>query len=547
MTRVLVSTDDSLPKDLGSALRIIAIEQQTIAEQNERLRATSEQNAQLILALEQQKQKIQWLERELQKLAKQMFGKSSEKLDPHQLQLALDLIAAGIDTSDEGPIEPDSGETVVPEPKPRKKGKGGRRKLPAHLPRQRVVLEPPAEALHCGACNVDKACIGESVSEKVEYSPAMYHVVQTVVPRYSCPRCHEGVVQAEVPAQAVEKGIAGEGLLAHVVVSKYADHLPLHRQEGIFERQGLPFARSTLAGFVKYSAEALAPIVLEMKRQVLASDYLQTDDTPVLVLEPDDGGSIKGRVWTYLSPLGRQVVFTASRTHERRHVEDFLGDYRGFMQADAYNGYDAVYRSGRIIEVACWAHARRRFVTALDAGDQRAAAILALVQKLYAVEREAKDLAPDERSARRRERSLPVLAEIDRERKRLGPEATPKSPIGDALRYLDNQWTALQRYVHDGRLKIDNNAAESQLRAVAVGRKNWLFAGSFAGAERAAVLYSLVQSCKLAGVDPFPYLKDVLLRVATHPQSRIAELTPRAWAQAHALPTVATEPLPPTP
>ncbi len=504
MTRVSASGDDALPLTLESALLIIA----------------------------QQKRKIASLELRLLELVRKAFGKRSEKIDPRQLQLALEQLTASIDSTG-CPLESDSGEVVVPEPKPRKKGKGGRRKLPRNLPRQRVVLDPPAEALHCSACNVDKTCIGESVTEKVDYVPAVFQVIETVVPRYSCPRCHEGVVQAEVPPQAVEKGLASEGLLAHVVVSKFADHLPLHRLEGIFERQGLPFARSTLAGFVKHSAEALAPIVLEMKRQILATDYLQTDDTPVLVLEPDDGGSIKGRVWTYLSPLERQVVFVASRTHERRHVTDFLGDYRGFMQADAYNGYDAVYRTGRIVEIGCWAHARRRFVTALDAGDSRAASILALVQKLYAIEREAKDLAPDDRRAQRRERSLPVLDQIDRERRRLGPEATPKSPLGDALRYLDNQWNALQRFVDDGRLRIDNNAAESQLRAVAVGRKNWLFAGSFAGAERTAVLYSLVQSCKLAGLDPFPYLKDVLLRVATHPQSRIAELTPRAWAQDH--------------
>jgi hypothetical protein len=224
------------------------------------------------------------------------------------------------------------------------------------------------------------------------------------------------------------------------------------------------------------------------------------------------------------------VVFEATATHERAGPEAFLSAFRGYLQADAYKGYDALYSSGRIVEVACWAHGRRRFKEALDTEPQ-AAEVLLLVQQLYAVEDEAKDLPPAARQRLRQERSVPVLAKIDEVRRRLQADVLPKSPLGDALRYLDNQWAPLQRFVEDGRLAIDNNRAENQLRIVAVGRKNWLFAGSLEGARWAAILYSLVQGCRLVGADPFLYFRDVLRRLPTHPQRLIGQLTPRGWAE----------------
>lgn len=474
--------------------------------------------------------RIRTLQAKLDELARRVFGKKSEKLDPRQLRLALDLLTSAVELSPEGePIESDSGESLPPSPRKRSKSRG-RRPLPKSLPRRQVVVDLPESEKRC-ALGHDLQRIGQSVSEKIDFVPASYTVVETLVPRYSCPKCHDGVKSAKAPAQAVEKGLAAEGFIAQVVVSKYADHLPLHRQSRILARQGLDFRRSTLCDLVEAAAEALQPIAEELRRQVLASDYLQTDDTSIVVLEPDEGGSIKGRVWTYLDPLGGRAVFDATRTHERKNVEGFLGGYKGYLQADAYTGYDALFRDGTVIEIGCWAHARRRFVLALEGGEPLAATILSLVQQLYRIEREAAELPFDERRKLRQERSVPILAEIDAKRRVLAESALPKSPLGDALRYLDNQWIALNRFVHDGRLRPDNNGAESQLRAVAVGRKNWLFAGSMAGAHRAAVLYSLIQSCKLASVEPFAYLRDVLLRVATHPHARIADLTPKAWAR----------------
>ena len=233
-------------------------------------------------------------------------------------------------------------------------------------------------------------------------------------------------------------------------------------------------------------ATALAPIGEQLRREITATTYLQTDDTPITVLD-ERGGSYKGRLWTYLDPLGRQVVFDATRTHERDGPEMFLTDFRGALQADAYAGYDGLYRTGRVVEIGCWAHARRRFIEALMT-DSQATLMVARIQQLYQVEHVGADLDPDARRALRQEQSTPLLAQIDTVRQDLASTVLPKSPLGDAVRYLTNQWTALQRFVDDGRLAIDNNRAENQLRGVAVGRKNWLFAGSFEGARRAALL-----------------------------------------------------------
>lgn len=426
------------------------------------------------------------LRHQLDVLCQRMFGKKSERVDPRQLQLALEQLA-----NEPGPvtelIEMDSGETPVRGHARRRPT--GRRPLPAHLPRRRIEIDVPDTEQRC-ACGHAKTRIGESVAEKLEYQPASFIVIETVRAKYACPHCHEGVVEAPAPPQAIEKSLAGEGLLAHVVVSKYVDHTPLHRLAGIFAREGVDLSRTTLCDWVADVAAALTPIGAQLRREVVAASYLQTDDTSVTVLG-DPGGSFKGRLWTYLDPLGPQVVFDATATHERDGPAAWLADFRGKLQADAYAGYDALYQSGQVLEIGCMAHARRRFVEAF-ATDGSAALIVALIQQLYQVERAAADFSPDARRALRQEYAVPLLAQIKTERDRLASTVLPKSPLGDAVRYLTNQWEALQRFADDGRLAIDNNRAENQLRVVAVGRKNWLFAGSFEGARRAALLYSLV-------------------------------------------------------
>jgi transposase len=463
------------------------------------------------------------LRHQLDVLCRRLFGKKSEKVDPRQLRLALDQLANEPGPVTE-PIEMDSGETPVRGHVRRRPH--GRQVLPPHLPREIVTVDIDEAEKTC-ACGTRKTVIGTIDSEKLDYVPASLRIRQTSRLKYACPTCHEGVVEAPAPPQAVEKSLAAEGLLAHVVVSKYADHLPLHRLSGILAREGVSLAPSTLCDWVADVATALAPIDAQLRREVTASGYLQTDDTPVTVLDRG-GGSFKGRLWTYLDPRARQVVFDATPTHERAGPEAFLATFCGSLQADAYAGYDALYRTGRIVEVGCWAHARRRFVEALET-DAAAAPVLALIQQIYQVERDVADATPDDRRLGRQIQAAPRLATLDQVRQDLAPRVLPKSPLGDALRYLDHQWGALQRYLADGELIIDNNNAERQLRTVAVGRKNWLFAGSFEGARRAALLYSLIQSCRLVEISPFLYLRDVLVRIATHPHQRLHELTPRGW------------------
>ena len=464
------------------------------------------------------------LRQKLDVLCHKLFGKKSEGVSDAQLRLAFAQLAEELKPRDE-PTEMDSGERPGKQHR-RPPSPTGRRPLPASLPRQRIEIDLPDADKVC-TCGTPKTRIGEAVSEKLDYVPASVRVIETVRPKYACPHCHDGVRVAPAPPQAVERSLATEGLLAHVVVSKYLDHLPLYRLERIFQREHLDLSRATLCGWVADVAIALGPIGDELRRQVTAASYLQTDDTPVTILE--ETGSRKGRIWAYLDPLAPQVVFDATPTHERDGPETFLAGFAGDLQADAYTGYDALYRTGRMRELGCWAHARRGFVEALPT-DARAARMIALVQQLYLVERAGADESAEVRGARRREQSVPILVAIRVERDALASAVLPKSPLGEAVRYLTNQWDALQRFVEDGHFRIDNNGAENQLRGVAIGRKNWLFAGSFEGARRAALLYSLVQSCTLIDVSPFDYLKDVLLRVATHPHRLIGDLTPKSWA-----------------
>lgn len=508
----MTDASNEQPRSLEEALDVIA----TLQSQ---LQSTKRD-------LESAHNEVSLLRHRLDALCRRLFGKKSEKVDPSQLQLAFEALAE--QGSSLEPLELDSGEDLFDIPVRGHRRSKGRRPLPKELPRRREVLDVEEAQKTC-SCGKTKNKIGEVVTEKLEYEPASFFVRETVRPKYSCPRCHDGVSVAPAPVQAVERSIAGEGLLAHVVVSKYADHTPLYRLEGIFARHGVELSRTTMCDWVGDVADAVRPIVEQTRREILDANYLQTDDTPVKVLQRK-ATSFKGRLWVYLDPLKRQAVFDATPTHAREGPEAFLRPFEGYLQADAYTGYDELYRTKNIVEVGCWAHGRRRFVESL-AIDSRAAIIIGLIRNLYALEREFAEVSASERKKMRQERSVPILQKIDKARKELERTVLPKSPLGEALTYLRNQWQALNRFTEDGRLRIDNNGAEYQLRAVAVGRKNWLFAGSLEGARRAATLFSLVQSCRLVSIDPYLYFRDVLLRVASHPHSQIAELTPRMWAK----------------
>jgi transposase len=469
------------------------------------------------------------LQHQIDALARRVFGRSSERLDPNQLALALGevqgLAAAALPDEPDDPKQP-------PPPQPRRRGHG-RRRLAEDLPRQRVEHEPSDDERQCRGCGAPMTRIGEEVKEQLEYVPACFYVLETVRGKYACHDCEEGVLTAPVPAQPIHKGLPGPGLLAHVVVSKYADHLPLARQAGIFARHGVELSRSTLCDWVGAAAALAAPVVEAMKRDVLASKLLHTDDTLVPVLDRSLKQTRTGRLWVYLGDRHhRHAVFDYTPDRKRDGPMRFLEGYSGFLQADAYGGYDGIYAGGTVIEVACWAHARRKFYDARTTDPERGLTALAFVRQLYQIEERARELTPEQRHELRQRHAVPVLAGFALWLQEEAPRVLPKSPMGEAFTYAQLQWQALRRYTSDGGLAIDNNAAERALRRVAVGRKNWLFAGSDEGGRRAAILYSLIASARLHDLDPFAYLRDLFERLPTHPRDAVAELNPAAWAQA---------------
>lgn len=480
------------------------------------------------LEIDKLKHRIDWLCRKL-------FGKSSEKVDPSQLALAFEQLAvedaaagaADVKTPEEdGPVETDSGE-----PRGRGKKKGhGRGVLPANLPRRRVVIEVPAQERTCSCCQREMTPFGEDVKLTLDYEPARITVVETVRVKYSCSKCHEGVVIAPAPAAVMDKGLPEAGMLAYVAVSKYADHLPLYRLERVLARSGLVISRNTLGDWIDFIADSFSSVIEAMKKKILKGPIVQSDDTKIRVLGGPEG-SYAGYLWCY-GGLHDEVVFDFTEGRGREGPLHFLDGYQGYLQVDAYAGYDVVFARGNVVEVACWAHARRKIFEARATDPTHADPLLGMIATLYAVEADAKGLAADERWALRDERSRPLLARIHERLLQAQRDVLPKSPMGQAITYALNQWTALQRYLEDGRLAIDNNATERSLRGVAVGRKNWLFTGSEAGGRRAAVLYSIVESCRRLRLDPFAYIKDVLPRLASHLAREVEQLTPAGWRTA---------------
>lgn len=416
---------------------------------------------------------------------------------------------------------------------PNKKS-GGRQPLPRHLKRERILHDLADSEKHCETCNQDLRPIGEETSERYEYVPAQLTVIEDVCKKYAC-GCT--VKTATKPAQPIEKGTAGASLLAQVIVAKTVDHLPLNRQEKIFERHGADISRKTMGGWMAQSAELLHPLYVSMKEVLFQSKVIGTDDTSVKVLDPKLPFARTGRVWPYYGDQDHPViVYDYTPTRERAGPEKFLAGYRGYLQADAYGGYDAFFKDAArgLTEVGCWAHARRYFHKALDSDQSRMGLALSLIAQLYRVENQGRSLTAGERLELRQMHSRPILDKLHGYLLEIEAEVLPKSPEGRAVRYTLKNWTALTRYCENGDLQIDNNAVERALRGIAVGRANWTFFGSDEGGRTAAVLRSLVASCQRVGVDPFSWLKDVLSRIMTHPINRIAELLPHNWAPAQA-------------
>jgi len=359
-------------------------------------------------------------------------------------------------------------------------------------------------------------------------------VVEDVCKKYAC-ACT--VKTATKPAQPIEKSTAGASLLAQVIVAKTADHLPLHRQEKIFERHGADISRKTMGGWLAQCADLLQPLYASMKQALFQSKVIGTDDTSVKVLDVNLPFARTGRIWPYYGDAAHPIIlYDYTATRARAGPQEFLKGYRGYLQADAYGGYDAFFKDPArgLIEVGCWAHTRRYFHKALESDQAHMGPALLLIAQLYRVEKEARTLPAEDRLRLRQLQSRPLLEKLRNYLLEIQAEVLPKSPEGRAVRYALKNWTALTRYCEDGDLQIDNNATERAIRGVAVGRNNWIFFGSDEGGRTAAVLRSFVASCQRVGVDPFVWLRDILSRIADHPVTRLAELLPHNWTPVHA-------------
>jgi len=519
--------DASLPDletlDSEALKKIIAAQHRQLLEQQQR---ASRQIESASRKMEQAGQQIEHLKLVIEKYRQMLFGAKSEKLrgDLEQLEFQLEELET----------EQAAVEAKQP-PTSRTGNKSGprapRKPLPEHLPRE--VIIHPAACTCCPDCGGALRQFGEDRSEQLERIAASYKVIEHVRPKFACGAC-EQVVQAPAPARPIDHGLPGPALLAHVLVSKFADHLPLYRQSEIYTREGVNLCRSTLAGWVGAASELLAPLVEQIRSHVMAAAKIHADDTPVPVLAPGKGRTKTARLWTYVRDERAAGCQTApavwmaySQDRKGEHPRQHLKGFRGALQADAYSGFHHLYGDGAIYEVACWAHARRKFhdIHLAHASPTTTEALLR-IGALYGIEEEVRGKPAEHRCSVRQARARPLLDSLRQWMEKALGTLSIKSETAAAIRYALSHWRALTRYVDDGLLEIDNSAAERSLRAVVLGRKNYLFMGSDDGGHRAAALYSLIGTAKLNGADPALYLRTVLAKLPDHPINQIQQLLP---------------------
>ncbi len=481
------------------------------------------------------KARVHELEHQNGLLRRQLFGQKSEKLvqvSDEAEQMVFNLFDEPVETP--AMKEAETEDISYRRTKPNK----NRNPIPDSLFCEEVIIEPSKEEKTCSCCGSEKVVIGREENKVLDIIPQQIFARNYIRPKYACKKCpEEGVVIAPPPARPIDKSIAESGLLAYVMVSKYIDHLPLYRLEQIFTRYNIRISRSTMSGWVDQIHLMLEPLIFQMKALILASNYIQADETTIKVQEKNPKKKAKkchlGYLWPYTD--GENILFEYKAGRGREGPLKFLGEFEGYLQTDGYAGYNEVVNKNGITHLICWAHVRRKFFDAREYDSEKANTILKAIGKLYAIEKTCRDneYTDEKRYELRQEKAPAILQEMKKLLDAYLLITTPKSPIGKAVTYTLNYWHKLDNYLLDGILEIDNNRIENKIRPVALGRKNWLFAGSEAGAERAALFYSLFGTCVINGVNPFHYLKDVLERINTHPQNRIQELLPAQWRRLH--------------
>jgi transposase len=504
--------------------------------------------AELLAALRRDRRQLAEVQQRLDALLRR--GRPGEPIDPNQPLLFPELTQP----EPAAPAPP----VVEAEASQRHKNKPhGRRRPAAHLRRELRRYELTAAERLCPECGHERQEAGVETTNQFDYKPAEVFVIEHQRVKYACRCCEGHVVLAPKPPQPIDKGLPGPGLLAQIIVDKYQDHIPLHRSEQRFERLGVSLPRSTMCDWMASSAELLMPLWMLLKQRVLESKVLHTDDTTVPVRDETKNNYRYGRLWDYIGDETHPgIVFDYTTTHARDGPADFLKSFQGFLQADAYGGYDGIYTGSNntIFEVACWAHARNKFSGADSTDPERVLAAKAWVRKLYDVEDEAKAIIAAEsltgteaaavRLRLRQEKAVPLLTSLRQWLLAQKEQVLPKSPIAAAINYMLNQWEALNRYTTDGDLHIDNNISERTLKLIGMGRINWLFLGSDNGGKTAAVLFSFTATCKHLRIDTFAYLRDVLERLPTHPPERMEELLPHRWQAARQAASTPNAPAP---
>ncbi len=500
-----------LPGDL-EALRDYAL------RQHERLDTQSHQLDEKASLIDAQSDELRILREHIRLLKHHRFGRTSETSSDDQIRLFNEA-----ELGEDGPVEDAAPEETVVAAHTRRKR--GRKPLPDWIPRVEVLHDLPDAQKICTEDGTALERIGEEVSEQLEFVPAKLRVLRHVRPKYACPTCRTGIHTARMPPQPIPKSVASPTLLAHVAVSKYTDGLPLYRQEGMFRRLGIDLPRASLANWMVKTGELVQPLVNLLRDELLASGFVQCDETRYQVLkEPGNAATSQSYLWVQHAPDPGIVLYDNDPSRSAEVPKRLFAGFEGVLQTDGYEGYSAIGREPGITHVGCWAHARRKFDEALkvqrssakkkrSVKESKALQGLAFIQKLYKIERQIQDKPPDERRRVRQERSRPVMETLRAWLTDAVPRVPPQSLTGKALTYLDGQWPKLVRVLDHGRVPLDTNGVENAIRPFVIGRKNWLFADTVRGAEASANLYSVIETAKRSGLEPFAYLRHVLAQL----------------------------------